>query len=206
MKVIVFGASGATGSLVVEQALARGHEVSVLLRDRSDLKLNVAHVFEGDATNPDDVLRAMHGQEAAIDTIGGSTPYKETHLESSAAQNIIDAMRKTGARRLIAISMMGIGDSESQAPFWYRYLLMPTFLRGSTKDKTEMESEVQASGIDFVLARPPLLTNDAATGNIRILDDDSTGHKITRADLAVFLVDQLETDEHLNRAITVVNS
>lgn len=206
MKVLVFGATGKTGSLVVEYSLARGHEVTVLVRDASTYKQDNVRVVAGDATNLEDVLKAVEGNEAVIDTIGGSTPYKDTTLERTAAHNIVEAMHAKGVRRLIVISMMGLGTSREQAPFWYEHLLMTTFLRGSTRDKAALEEEVSKSALDFVIARPPILKDAPATGSVTVLDGHEKGHEITRADLAKFLVDQLESDEYLGRAVTVVNS
>jgi uncharacterized protein YbjT (DUF2867 family) len=206
MKVLVFGASGKTGGLVVERALAKGHEVSVLVREASKFNVAGVNVIAGDATKHDDVLRAVKGQGAVIDTIGGTTPYKTTQLESASVRNMITAMKAEGVRRLIVVSMMGLGESREQAPAWYRYLLMTTFLRGSTKDKGAMEELVNASGLDYVIARPPILKDGAATGSVKVLGMGETGHAITRADLANFLVDQLGSDEYVGRAVTVVNS
>jgi uncharacterized protein YbjT (DUF2867 family) len=206
MKVLVFGASGKTGGLVVERALAMGHEVSVLVRDATKFKVPGVNVIAGDATKHDDVVRAVRGQEAVIDTIGGTTPYKTTQLESTSVRNMIEAMKAEGVRRLIVVSMMGLGESREQAPAWYRYLLMTTFLRGSTKDKGAMEEAVKASGLDYVIARPPILKDGVATGVFRVLGKSEIGHAITRADLAIFLVDQLGSDANLGRAVTVVNS
>jgi putative NADH-flavin reductase len=124
MKVLVFGASGKTGGLVVERALAMGHEVSVLVRDASKFSVAGVNVIAGDATRHDAVLRAVKGQDAVIDTIGGTTPYKTTQLESTSVRNMIEAMKAEGVRRLIVVSMMGLGESREQAPVWYRYLLM----------------------------------------------------------------------------------
>jgi putative NADH-flavin reductase len=205
MKVLIFGASGKTGGLVVDRALTKGHEVSVLVRDPSKFKMKGAQVLTGDATNAEDVLRAMGGQDAVIDTMGGTTPYRATKLESSSVRNIIDAMRAEGARRLIVVSMMGLGESRVQAPFWYKYLLMTTFLRGSTPDKGLMEESVRASGLEYVIARPAILKDGPATGHLKVLDKDAIGHSTTRADLAAFLVDQLEVDDYLGSAVTLVN-
>ena len=119
MRVLVLGAGGKTGGLVVRSALAEKHDVTVLVRDAARFRREgegAARVVVGDATNPDDVRRAVQGQTAAIDVIGGSTPYKQTRLETTAVRNLIGAMRDEGARRLIAVSMMGAGDSRSQAP------------------------------------------------------------------------------------------
>jgi uncharacterized protein YbjT (DUF2867 family) len=206
MKVLVFGATGKTGGLVVDRALAKGHEVTVLVRDAGRFTKPGVRVVAGDATRAEDVRDAMRGQEAVIDAIGGTTPYKATRLETKSVRNIIAAMRAEGARRLIVVSMMGIGESRAQAPFWYKYLLMPTFLRGSTPDKRTMEGEVRASGFEYVIARPPILKDAAATGHVSVLGSGETGHAITRADLANFLLDQLEGDEYVGQSVTMVNS
>jgi putative NADH-flavin reductase len=205
MKVLVFGASGRTGGLIVERALAKGHEVTVLVRDAAKFKTAGVRVIVGDATRADDVLRAVQGQDAVIDSIGSARPYKTTQLESSSARNMIEAMRAEGVPRLMVVSMMGIGDSRDQAPFWYKHLLMPTFLRGSTKDQTAMEEAVKASGLEYVIARPPILKDGPATGSVRVLGKGETGHSITRADLANYLVDQLEVNDAVGRAVTVVS-
>ena len=206
MKVPVLGANGKTGRLVVERALAKGHLVTVLVRDgnKVESRANV-RVLAGDATNLEDVMQAVEGNDAVIDTIGGSTPYKDTTLERTAAHNVVEAMKAKGAKRLIVISMMGLGTSREQAPFWYEHLLMPTFLRGSTKDKAALEQEVSASGLEVVIARPPILKDDPPKGSVTVLQNGGTGHDITRADLAEFLVDQIDSNEYVGRAVTVVN-
>jgi uncharacterized protein YbjT (DUF2867 family) len=206
MNVLIFGATGKTGTLVVDRALTRGHTVTVLVRDPLKFKRPNIRVFTGNATNPSDVFAAMHGQQAVIETTGGTTPWKSTHLESDSIHAIIHAMQEESVRRLISVSMMGIGDSRTQAPFWYRSLLMPTFLRGSTQDKTRKEAAITADHVDYVIVRPPILKDDPPTGRVKILPPNATGHTITRADLANFLVDQLDTDANLCRAVTVVNT
>jgi len=206
MNVLIFGGTGKTGKLVVERALTQGHTVTVLVRDPIKFKIPNVRVITGNATNPSDVLAAMHGQHAVIETIGGTTPWKSTHLESDAIHAIIHAMQEEGARRLISVSMMGIGDSRAQSPFWYRSLLMPTFLHGSTQDKTNKEAAITADHVEYVIVRPPILKDTPATNHVHVLSPNATGHAITRADLANFLVDQLTTNANLNRAVTVVNT
>jgi len=206
MKVLVFGASGKTGGLVVERALAKGHAVTVLVRDPKKFMQAGVRVVVGDATKAEDVRGAMRGQEVVIDAIGGTAPYKKQTLESMAARAIVAAMKSEGARRLIVVSMMGLGESVAQAPFWYRYLLMPTFLRGSTEDKRAMEGEVSRSGLEYVIVRAPILGDGGATGKVVVLGSGATGHAITRADLANFLVEQVDGSAYVGLAVTVVNS
>ncbi|MDO7887488.1 NAD(P)-dependent oxidoreductase [Hymenobacter cheonanensis] len=207
MKILVVGAGGKSGQLVVERALAAGHSVTALVHDAASYKAPAGvQVVTGDATDAATVEKAVAGQQAVIDAIGGKTPYLATDLEQHTAKAIIDAMHRHGVRRLIAISVLGVGDSKEQAGFFYEHLLMPTFLRGAVPDKEAMEAEVKASGLDFVLVRPPFLTDSPATGQAHVVTDEDKAHKITRADLAQFMVDQLQSDTYLGQAVTVTNS
>ena len=205
MNVLVFGAAGKTGTLVVERALAAGHTVTAFAHSPSYSHPGVS-VITGDASSAEDVRRAVAGQHAVIDTIGGKTPYKATDLETSAARNIVAGMQAEGVRRLLVVSMMGVGDSAEQAPFWYEHLLMPTFLRGSTPDKTHMEEAVTESGVDYTIARPPILSDDPATGSYKVIPAPEKAHKITRADLAQFLVDQLTDSTYVHQSVVIANS
>jgi putative NADH-flavin reductase len=206
MKVLVLGANGKTGGLVVDAAIAKGHEVSVLVRDASKFQCQGVHVIQGDALKADDVLRAMDLQDAVVECIGGTKPWNEQTLERTAMRNIVAAMEDAGARRLLVVSAMGVGESAEQSPWWYRHLMVPTFLRGSTADKVAMEAIVRSSHLEWTIARPPILKDNAATGAVRVLGTKDVGHAITRADLASWLVDQLESDAYLHQAVVVANS
>ena len=116
-------------------------------------------------------------------------------------------MQRNDVRRLVVTSMIGEGDSEANTPFYER-LLVSTFLRGADKDKAAMESAVESSGLDWVILRPALLTDDPAKGNVRVFWPVSgeKAHKITRADLASFMLAQLSSNEYLHQAVTIANS
>lgn len=207
MKVLVVGAAGKTGRAVVDQAKAAGHVVTAFVHQADDYDVSDVDVREGDAADPAAMQAAVAGQDAVIDTIAGKTPYKATTLESSAAKTIIGSMQRNGVRRLVVTSMIGEGDSTANTP-WYDRLLLATFLRGAPPDKAEMEDAVDASGLDWIIVRPAILNDDPATGDVRIHAADTGGkaHKITREDLASFLVAQLSTDEHVQQAVTIANS
>ena len=206
MKVLVLGANGRTGSLVVNCAIAMGHDVSVLMRHASVSSRIGVRVIEGDALRADDMQLAMHHQDAVVECIGGAAPWKKQTLERDVMQNIVAAMKKSGTPRLLVVSAMGVDESKKQSPWWYRFLMVPTFLRGSTADKSAMEAIVRDSGLDWVIARPPVLTDGVATGKIHVLGENVIGHAITRADLAIWLVEQLESSVYLRQAVGVVNS
>ena len=205
MKVLVLGANGKTGRLVVDSALAAGHDVSVLVRHVGLSAISGVRIIEGDALKPEDVFRAIDQSEAVVQCIGGTAPWKKQTLERYAMQNIVSSMKKSKTQRLVVVSAMGVGESAEQSPWWYRYLIVPTFLRGSTADKAAMEMMVRGSGLDWVIARPPVLTDGAKTGKILVLGNNETGHTITRVDLAVWLVEQLESAAYVGQAVVVAN-
>ncbi|MBD2076833.1 NAD(P)H-binding protein [Phormidium sp. FACHB-592] len=192
---------------MVDRAIAAGHTVTAFMRDSTHYTVppNV-RVFTGDATDPAVISHATAGQDAVIDTVGGKTPWRQTEIEQRVARAIVAAAKKNGTRRIIAISALGVGDSTAQATLPFRLLLLPTFLRGSTADKTAMEREIAQAGVPYVLIRPAVLNDQPAVGSVRVLSGVEKGRQVTRADLAAFVVEQLTTDTYVNRAITIANS
>lgn len=166
MKVLVLGAGGKTGTLVVEKAMAAGHDVTAFVRRRDAYDGPAKNVATGEATDARTMRAAIEGHEAVIDTIGGKTPYMSTSLERDAARAAIDAMASTGVRRLIVTSMLGVGDSKANSSLLVR-LLVETFLRGADKDKSAMEQEVRKSGLDWVIVRPAVLNDGPAKGDVK---------------------------------------
>lgn len=206
MKVLVVGAAGKTGRAVVERAAAEGHEVTAFIRsDRGD-GVSSVEVRIGDASDPVVMDAAVEGHDAVIDTVGGRTPYRATTLEADVATAVVAAMQRHGVRRLVVTSSIGVGESTAHAPLLTR-ILVATFLRASTPDKAAMESVVRGSGLDWVITRPAVLTDKAATGHVRTLSagDRGRARSITRADVAAFLVAQLTGDDHLRQAVTLAD-
>ncbi|AYD46571.1 NAD(P)-dependent oxidoreductase [Arachidicoccus soli] len=194
MKVLVLGANGGTGRLVVSHAIGMGYEVSVFVRHASLFYPAGVKVIIGDVLNPENVLGAMHCQDAVIECIGGNAPWMKQKLERKAMKNIVAAMKAAGTRRLLVISAMGVAESAKHSPWWYRFFVVPTFLRGIIADKKAMERIIRESTLDWIIARPPILTHGTASGNVKVLGPKNKGHMITRADLAMWLVKQLESE------------
>ena len=210
MKILVLGARGKTGRLVVDKALAAGHTVVALVRqhegEEKDPLPDCVEVVHGDAKDSGQLRTAMAGVEGVIDVIGGTKPFLTTDLETTTARAVLEVMPEVGARRLIAVSALGVGESKDNTSFLYEHIFMPLFLRGIIEDKGNMESEVKKSSLEWVIVRPPILNDDEATGHVRVVTAGEEVHKITRADLAQFLVDRLEGEEYLGEAITIANS
>ena len=208
MNVLVIGAAGRIGEALVNEALAAGHKVTAFVRRPAQYKKANVRVVAGDVLDAAAVDVAVAGQDAVIDALGGKTPWKVTTMETSAARNIVDAMRRHGVRRLLKISVVGAGESVKNAGFFNKHLLMKTFLRGLLVDKAGMEAEVKGTNLDWTLVRPPMLTDGEKTGVARVLSPESgeKAHKIGRADLAAFMVQLLESRLYVRQAVTVTTT
>lgn len=188
--------------------MAAGHDVTAFVHKAEGYTPDSGvRVVEGDASDRSAVDPAMLEQDAVIDTIGGKNPLKATTLEARTAATITASMQSSGVRRLVVISMIGEGESEANTNWWQR-LALSTLLRAEMKDKAAMEAIVEASGLDWTIVRPPFLNNGPGTGDIHVLPAGTgeTAHKLTRADLAAFMVAQLSSDEHLQKAVAIANS
>src|ERR1700722_12845016 len=106
MKVLVLGANGRTGGLVVAHAIANDHEVSVLVRRKARSYGAGVRVIEGDALNAEDVLQAIERQDAVVECIGGTAPWRHQTLERDVMRNIVAAMKESGLR-LLVVSALG---------------------------------------------------------------------------------------------------
>ena len=208
MKLLVIGAAGKSGRAVVEQAVVAGHEVTGFVHKREGyLSDPSVRVVEGDARDRSAMDSAMHGQDAVIDTIGGKLSFKTTTLESSAAATVTASMQSSGVHRLLVISVIGAGESIANTN-WYERLFLSTLLRSEMKDKAAMEAIVGASDLGWTIIRLPFLTDDPPTGEIILFSAETgaTAHKLTRSDLAAFMLAQLSSDQYLQKIVAVGNS
>jgi uncharacterized protein YbjT (DUF2867 family) len=203
-KILVLGATGGTGRLIVAQALARGHDVTALVR--SPEKANAllgARLVVGDARDPRTLREALRGQEAVVSALGTpASPFREVTLLSEVTRALVDAMKAEEVARLIAITGIGAGDSRGHGGFAFDRLILPLLLRRVYADKDRQEGIVRTSGLDWTLVRPAILNDKAGRGAVRALTDLSGFHggSVAREDVARFVVDQVETDAWMGRA------
>jgi putative NADH-flavin reductase len=136
MKVLILGATGSIGRHVVEQALQRGHQVTVLARDPKKVvpKDPRIQIVEGKVLDPQALDRAVVGQEAVIYAIGADSR-RPTTLFSDSTRLLIAAMEKHGVRRLVCITGIGAGDSRGHGGFLYDRIIYPLFTKNIYRDK-----------------------------------------------------------------------
>lgn len=204
MHIAVFGGTRGVGRAVIDQSLALGHTVAALARDPA--KLDPAApgltVVAGDVLDPAAVAHTLAGADAVVVSLGG-TDRNPGDVVSRGTQNVLAAMQAAGPRRLIVVSSVGVGDSRDKVPFAFK-LLMNTVLRAAMQDKEKQEAAVRASGLDWTIVRPVGLTDEPATGAYRITDGDNLrGGRVARADVAAFVVQQLDSAEYVGKTPAV---
>jgi uncharacterized protein YbjT (DUF2867 family) len=201
MKVLVLGATGGTGRLIVRDAMAKGHSVVALVRSTARADLPGVDMTEGDARDEGALMRALDGCDAVISTLGTGVGFRKVTLLTVATQALVTAMTRNGVRRLVCISALGVGDSRGHGGFVFDRLFQPLLLSQAYKDKDRQEAAIRASSLDWVVVRPAMLTDDPARGSVRAVTDLAgvNGGKIARADVARFVVEQLTADTWLRR-------
>ncbi|MEM8542829.1 MAG: SDR family oxidoreductase [Cyanobacteria bacterium P01_H01_bin.119] len=204
MKLVIFGATGTVGAQVVQQALEQGHVVTAFVRNLT--KLNIQHpqlsFTQGDVMDTPAVEQAIQGQDAVICVLGSGKQLKST-IRSEGTQQIIQAMKKVGVRRLICQSTLGAGDSWGNLDFYWKYIMFGFILRQVFADHERQEALVRESNLDWTIVRPSTFIDGPRTGRYRhsfpSTDRDIT-LKISRADVADFILKQLSDQSSLRQA------
>lgn len=210
MKIVVFGATGGTGRSLVEQALRAGHDVVAFVRRPAALdgvrsrSLGVPaklEVVQGDVLDPAAVREAV-GRGEVVGSCLGASSRTPTTVCSQGIRNIVDAMRALERRRLVCESAYGAAETRRSGPYTYMLrILIPAIM----EDKDRMEEIVRASGLEFVIVRPGSLTNGPLTRHYRDGPYLEQGWfpRISRADVAHFMLRQLEEQEYAGLAVTI---
>ena len=210
MKIAVVGATGRTGRLVADQALARGDEVIALARNpeavppRPGLTAAAADVLDRAA-----VTGALAGADAVVSALGIGASRQPTVVYSEGIANVLHAMAAHGIKRLAVISAVPAG-SRAEQPFAQRRLLIPILERvfgASYADMRRMEALLRGSDLDWVCLRPARLLGKDGTGRYRVGPDQPLpkGSSITYADLATALLDSLTRPDLYRRIAYVAN-
>lgn len=213
MKIVVFGATGIVGKAVVNEALKKGHEVTVLTRNARKVttRHEHLHIVEGNVADKNVVRTVLKDQEAVIQTlgIGGKGDGKPTSIVSEANKIIMTEMGQMNVKRLIAISVIGAGDSLTFLPWIYRKLVLPLFMKwfqAVIDDKNRMEPMIKRSGLDWTIVRCTTVKERPATGKVNAtLDGKGLKFSISAADMAVFIVNQLTDNSFLKQNPTISN-
>ncbi|NNF04558.1 MAG: SDR family oxidoreductase [Rhodothermales bacterium] len=204
-RIVIVGASGRTGRQLVEQALERGYRVTAMVRGFSDSDRRHARLeyAVGDVLDARFVRTTLDGQDAVLCALGHGRFLGPSRILSDGTGHILDAMHRARVPRLVCETSLGIGDSMFRMGLYYTFLVIPLILPFYYWDKTRQERLIAESSVDWVIVRPAVLTNGPRTGGFRHgrrIGDFILTRRVSRADVASFMLDQLESDEFLGTA------
>ncbi|MDF1809483.1 MAG: SDR family oxidoreductase [Phycisphaerales bacterium] len=207
MNITLFGSTGSIGRLVLEQLLELGHNVTAFTRNPDNINLThqLLHPFKGDILDQSDVFNATQGQDVVICTLGMPLLDK-SKLRSHGTKNIVDAMNKANVSRLICLSSMGVGDSHTLLPLKYKHVIGPLLMGRLFADHHLQEQHIKQSELDWTIIRPGSFTKGDFTGSYRhgfTVSNKTAKAKISRPDVADFLIQQLDNDTYLHQSPSI---
>lgn len=205
MKLAVFGATGPTGKLFIQQALNNGHVITAFARSWSVAPMERLKLVVGDATRDKaKVIQAVTGQDAVISMLGRRSTLRAEGLMERSMQLIVPAMERAGVARLVMMSAFGVGESSRDAPLVPR-MMYRTLLRDIFHDKAIAEAQVRASQLDWTIVHPVLLTDGPATGRYRAGEKLPLQGmpKISRADVARFILGEVEAPAYSRKTVVL---
>lgn len=209
MKLTIFGATGRTGQHLVEQALARGHEVTAFTRSPQKLAAyrDRVQIVEGDVQESAAVERAVAGADAVISVLGPTQNIPDYQVTRGTG-HILDAMKKHVVRRLVISAGAGVGDPQDAPKLFNKLInvLLKLVSRHVYEDMKRTVHTVRSSDVNWTVVRVPMLTDEPAKGHVKAgYVGKGMGSRITRADLASFMLDQVESDAYLHQAPAISN-
>ena len=206
MKVVLFGASGKTGTLLTEAALSAGYEVTAYVRNAASVKPvhpNLT-IVEGQLNEKDKLAKAIRGADACISTLGGASLTKHSHGIMEGIDNIVSVMEAEQVKRLIYLSSIGVGESRFYMPQPIRFLIVDLMLRVPMADHNVNETRIASSQLQFTIVRPGGLTDGPVTGNLKHGSESikiKGSSSISRANVAAFLLEQVVSKQYLNKGV-----
>jgi putative NADH-flavin reductase len=208
LRLVVLGATGGTGLEIVRQAIERGHSVTALVRSPERLKAFRGRIAveQGDLLNSGELERVIRGHDAVISGFGSRVPISKSdaHLLEQFAGALAGAMPRAGVRRVVV---------ESVAFLFRNSILPPAYLLGrllfprTVADASAMERIFWESELDWTMVRPPELTDKPYTGKYRMREGQLPrfGFKISRADVADFMIKVVEDRASIRKVVGICN-
>ena len=199
MKLFVIGATGRTGREIIDQALARGHHVTAFVRSPQGIKLKNERltVIKGNAVDENQLVNAMQNHDAVVSTLGPRQVFKPTSMLHDSAVATTRAMQRSEVKRLVVLSAAahfpGIPNR-----------ILSFILRNHMRDSLRMEEIVQASGLDWTIARPPRLTQQDYTAyRSREGAAPKMGFTVSRKAVAAFMLEAIEQKKHFQKIVGI---
>jgi putative NADH-flavin reductase len=206
MNILILGATGPTGKLLVDLALKQGHIVTALVRDKA--KLTIQHellrVHEIDILDESALSGELLNQDVVLSALGTG---RDLHSDiiSRAMPVLISAMNRAKVRRLIFLSSFGVGETRKQASFFSK-LFFRLALKDILADKFKADQMLRASDLDYTLVYPTRLTNGPKTGKYKVGVSIKIAFypSVSRADVVDFILTEIK-ENHFIRQTAIIS-
>jgi putative NADH-flavin reductase len=216
MNIAIFGASGATGTLLTQRCLAAGYKVTALLRTPEKFpQRDQVHVIQGSAFDRSSVLKTVEGADVVFSALGAHSPLRNENVLPRAVPLIVEAMQQTASqpkpvRRIIVLGSAGaLPNSLDKQPAWRRWIVKnivyKTFLKWPVSEQISQYATLSDSDLDWTMVMPTMLSNAPARGAYRI-DGDAlprNGSRISRADVADFMMQQIDNPQWIRKGVYI---
>ncbi len=208
MKLLVVGATGGIGLEIVRQAAERGHSLTTFVRSPDRLKSfrDRITVKQGDLLSRTDLEQVIQGHDAVLSGFGPRVPVAraDAHLLQQFAVALTGAMARTGVKRVVVASVAFLFKNAVLPP---AYLLGRLFFSRTVADASAMERVFGESTLDWTMVRPPELTDKPYTGKYRVREGHLPpfGFKISRADVADFMIGVVEKGSSIRQVVGLSN-
>lgn len=206
MKITVFGASGKTGSLLVNQALEAGHEVRAYVRNSLAFRGGKAglEVIVGQLDDKGKLREAIHGADACVSALAVGTLTKSYPEVVKGIDTIVEIMEEEKVPRFVYMSSLGVGESRSKMPQPIRFLILDLFLRVPIAQHLKNEETIKRSKLNWTIVQPGGLTDGIKTGKYKSgtdLEKIKGNASVSRANVANFILEQLPSEESFGKSI-----
>jgi len=208
MNIVIFGASGKTGTFLTNQALTAGYQVTAYVRKAGSIMQQHPNlrVVVGNLNDDSKLKEAISGAHACISTLGGNSLTKHSPEIVSGIDHIVTLLEQEGVKRFIYLSSLGAGESRFIMSWFIRFFIADIMLRVPLSDHTTNEKRIEKSKLQWTLVRPAGLTNGPKTGRLKHGSKNTVlkgTPQISRANVASFMLEQLNDITYLNKGVWV---
>jgi putative NADH-flavin reductase len=201
MRLFVIGATGHTGTHIVDLALGRGHSVTAFVR--SPAKVERRHerlaIVQGDPLSTDGLAAALPGHDAVLSALGVRPPaaFRPHTLVEDAAASTVAAMTRASVVRMALVSAAVLFPLRGAQYAFFRWMLQHI-----ARDLAAAENILAATTLDWTIARPPRLTqraDDVYRERAGALPDRAKA--MSFRGVARFLLDTVEQRTHVHQIV-----
>lgn len=213
MKLLLLGATGRTGKLVLKLALQQGYEVHCLVRDSTKLsKHELLTIFEGNAQDYNILSLASEGCDCIISALNISrtsdfpwSPLRTPESFLSDVMKNIVSLKEENLKRVIVCSAWGVSETKKDLPFWFRWFIDHSNIGAAYSDHERQEAILKNSTTNWTIVRPSGLTNSKKAQKVKesFNNDPKPSLLINRLSVAKYMIDAIEKKSLFQKTVVI---